>query len=885
MPKRILRTVSFKRCCGVRRAPQQPILGSPRSARASQDSKEKVSEPLLNTTCRLISSLINMSQQVLLKLGKGNWQDGFSTVIVQLANAEGQSLTQWTSYLPPAPELAAVYEQWRSLYNSLYERLDLRQTLTARRSEIEIEPEGITNVSDVALHQLGQKLKQQVDQWLEFPAFNRAERQLRTRLSPQEEIRVIIELEDNLLRRFPWHLWSFFDDYPLAEVALSATEYGKVSGQRSGDRIRMLAILGNSQGIDVQQDRQILEQLPQSEIKVLVEPSRQVLDQFLWDEQGWDILFFAGHSTSDQEGVAGKIALNQTEQIAISQLKNGLKSAIAHGLKLAIFNSCDGLGLARELADLRLPLLVVMREPVPDLVAQEFLKQFLNSFSKGSSFYSSVRQAREKLQGLENSFPAASWLPTICQNPVEIPPTWESMCPAARSGRAIAPATPPAPEARISLQPQTTPAKTPWRTGAIVSVAVTGLVMGLRWLSGLQSVELATYDQMMRSRPNEANPEQNILIVAIDQEANNRYGAIVPDTILANLLSKLQAHQPAAIGLDIYRHAPRGTGHAQLMQQFQQHENLFGICQFNSTVVDYGPPQALTETQQIDQIGYSNLIDDNTESLSTANYVDRLRSGSSNRPTDVPSLERGIIRRHLISYDPKQSTTEVASPCQAPYSLSFQLAYTFLAEKNIQPLAPNPKGDWQFGKATFTKLPSRFGGYQNLSGTSAEIMLNYRTELPGKAVSLDDVLSNKVGRELVQGQIVLIGSTSLTARDYLNTPYGEQAGVVIHAHLVSQLISTATQNRSLIWTLPYWQDIQWGDMLWVFCWAGVGAGLVWRSRSWYGKAIALILTLTVLYLICYLSLIQGAWLPVIPTAIAILGSTTTTQLLLKNRFT
>jgi CHASE2 domain-containing sensor protein len=827
-----------------------------------------------------------MSQQVLLKLGKGNWQDGFSTVIVQLANAEGQALTQWTSDLPPAPELAAVYEQWRSLYNSLYERLDLRQILTARRSEIEIEPEGITNVSDVALHQLGQKLKQQVDQWLEFPAFNRAERQLRTRLSPQEEIRVIIELEDNLLRRFPWHLWSFFDDYPLAEVALSATEYGKVSGQRSGDRIRMLAILGNSQGIDIQQDRQLLEQLPQSEIKVLVEPSRQVLDQSLWDEQGWDMLFFAGHSTSDQEGVAGKIAINQTEQIAISQLKNGLKSAIAHGLKLAIFNSCDGLGLARELADLRLPLLVVMREPVPDLVAQEFLKQFLNSFSKGSSFYSSVRQAREKLQGLENSFPAASWLPTICQNPVEIPPTWESMCPAATvpTGRTIAPETHPSQEPRISLQSPAPTVKTPWRTGAIASAAVTGLVMGLRWLSGLQTVELAAYDQMMRSRPNEANPEQNILIVAIDQEANNRHGAIVPDAILAQLLSKLQADQPAAIGLDIYRHTPRGDGHTQLMQQFQQHDNLFGICQFDSTVVDYGPPQAFTEDQRRYQIGFSNLIDDNAESLSTANYVDRFRKSSTNRPTDVPSLERGIIRRHLISYDPLQSTTEVASPCQTPYSLSFQLAYTFLDGKKIQPLEENSKGNWQFGKAEFKKLPSRFGGYQNLSGTSAEVMLNYRTELPGKLVTLDDVLSNKVEPDLVQGRIVLIGSTSLTARDYLNTPYGEQAGVVIHAHLVSQLISAATHNRSLIWTLPYWQEIQWGDTLWVFCWAGIGAGLVWRFRSWYSKAIALILTLTVLYLICYLSLIQGAWLPVIPTAIAILGSTTATQLLLKKQW-
>jgi hypothetical protein len=68
-----------------------------------------------------------------------------------------------------------------------------------------------------------------------------------------------------------------------------------------------------------------------------------------------------------------------------------------------------------------------MREPVPDAVAQEFLNQFLTAFSSGKSFYLSVREAREKLQSLEQYFPCASWLPIICQNPAEIPPTWDSL--------------------------------------------------------------------------------------------------------------------------------------------------------------------------------------------------------------------------------------------------------------------------------------------------------------------------------------------------------------------------------------------------------------------------------------------------------------------------
>jgi hypothetical protein len=104
-----------------------------------------------------------------------------------------------------------------------------------------------------------------------------------------------------------------------------------------------------------------------------------------------------------------------------------LKRAIAQGLKLAIFNSCDGLGLADYLADLQIPQTIVMREPVPDRVAHEFLKNFLVAFSDNQLFNESVRLAREQLQALEDLYPCASWLPVIYQNPAEIPLIWSNL--------------------------------------------------------------------------------------------------------------------------------------------------------------------------------------------------------------------------------------------------------------------------------------------------------------------------------------------------------------------------------------------------------------------------------------------------------------------------
>lgn len=131
----------------------------------------------------------------------------------------------------------------------------------------------------------------------------------------------------------------------------------------------------------------------------------------MWSEK-WDILFFAGHSISQTDS-RGKIYLNPTESMSVEQLKKGLTQAVNKGLQLAIFNSCDGLGLARDLAQLQIPHTIVMREPVPDVVAQQFLTYFLSSFTQGSNFYLAVREARERLEGLENQFPFATWLPAI----------------------------------------------------------------------------------------------------------------------------------------------------------------------------------------------------------------------------------------------------------------------------------------------------------------------------------------------------------------------------------------------------------------------------------------------------------------------------------------
>jgi WD40 repeat protein len=370
-----------------------------------------------------------MTKLVVVHLGSGNLYNGFPRVIAQLWATDHSSPEQFIGSLPQAPSLIELLRNWQAIYKSICTRQHLRGSTVSEDDELEIDSYGITNVSVVGFIEISQKLHESINEWLKSKEFLNIDRQLRAQLQPTEEIRVIIETNDNLLRRLPWHLWDFFQDYPLGEMALSQPEYKRAQSSPLKvyqQKIRILAILGNSQGIELETETKFLNILADTEIVYLVKPSRKEFNTYLWQNPGWDMLFFAGHSQTEAE--TGRIYINENQtnnSLTIEQLEEALKQAIVHGLRLVIFNSCDGIGLAQALEKLNIPTVIVMREPVPNLVAQEFFKHFLEGFAvERLPLYLAVKQARRKLQGLEDDFPSASWLPVICQNPAVEPPSW-----------------------------------------------------------------------------------------------------------------------------------------------------------------------------------------------------------------------------------------------------------------------------------------------------------------------------------------------------------------------------------------------------------------------------------------------------------------------------
>ncbi|AFW96125.1 NACHT nucleoside triphosphatase [Anabaena sp. 90] len=272
---------------------------------------------------------------------------------------------------------------------------------------------------------------------------------LHCQLRWSDEIQVIIQTDNLEAQRLPWHLWDWFARYaPKTEVAISATknvsnpelaiglQEFKASQMLSWvakNAVNILIVRGNSAGLDVNPDYEAIKRITGVNPEIFDAKKEELILESLQQKlrsHPWDILVFSGHSYTDEKTGVGYLQLTENLNVPLDDLRDDLKEAIAHGLKLAIFNSCDGLGLAREMATLQMPQVIVMRETLPDEVAPDFLDHFLKAYTNHKSFYKSVSIARKELQKKwQEKYPGIAWLPLINQNPAHLPISWYELQP------------------------------------------------------------------------------------------------------------------------------------------------------------------------------------------------------------------------------------------------------------------------------------------------------------------------------------------------------------------------------------------------------------------------------------------------------------------------
>ncbi len=380
-----------------------------------------------------------------------------------------------------------------------------------------------------------------------------------------------------------------------------------------------------------------------------------------------------------------------------------------------------------------------------------------------------------------------------------------------------------------------------WQNFLITAPCITTLVLLVQATGLFQLLEWATLDQFLRLRPSESL-EKRILIVTVDDSDFKHLGqSRVSDITLNLLINKLKDSKPAAIGLSFYRNLPIEPGHLELQESMQATQNLIGVEKRIGKLV---APYPILE--ELGQVGFVDFVVDGD----------------------------GKIRRALLWHEDAAGTIK--------WSFAAKLALGYLeSQAGITPEFVKEKpNQMRLGKALFSPLASNDGGYVGNNFGSYQLLLNYRGQIDHfPHVSLTQVLEQGIQPELVSGRIVLIGSIAASLNEFFYTPYdycplnntiGTPA-IVIHANIISQILSSALDKRPLIQT---WGEPREG--FWIAFWSLVGATLpchlvFFKGRNdgkiyqWLVTGVSIILNSSILMSVSYLAFLQGWWLPVIPS--------------------
>jgi CHASE2 domain-containing sensor protein/tRNA A-37 threonylcarbamoyl transferase component Bud32 len=391
--------------------------------------------------------------------------------------------------------------------------------------------------------------------------------------------------------------------------------------------------------------------------------------------------------------------------------------------------------------------------------------------------------------------------------------------------------------------------KLPWQVVTIlgVSLGVAGLVIGTKHLGWWEMGELTAYDRSMRWKPS-LPPDPRLLIVAITEEDLNLQKTWpLPDRTIAKVIQKLTDAKAKTIGLDVFRPHPIAPGQVELAKIWNENDLIIPGCHHPNLKSPgiAGPPGIPAA-----QLGFVDLLID----------------------------QDSIVRRGLlfISRDPK-------SPCTSETSFALQLAQEYLLRQHQFQGKFDPNQEFQIATAHFRPISSNDGGYQNAESGGYQILLDYRAGSgSGKAaqngvapiVTMSDLLNNRVDPKLIKDRIVLIGSTASSLKDEFLTPYSagkaEDAtmpGVIVHAQIVSQILSAVLDKRPLWWFIPDWLE-----GVWIGGWCLTGSLLAWYIRhpirllvAASGAAILLVGGFAIAFA-------NAGWIPLVSPFVGLIGS-------------
>jgi ABC-type branched-subunit amino acid transport system substrate-binding protein len=249
-------------------------------------------------------------------------------------------------------------------------------------------------------------------------------------IDPAESIRLVILTDDRDVQSLPIENTSFITNVLSKGNRSVSVVFAPQKQPRKliwHDAPKILLILGSQQDIDAQAQIQINEiekYFPAPAIfEKLHHPSKEEVLKIISDRV-FDVIMMVGHSRANDNGIDGKIDINECDRISIQEFTQPFKNSVNNGLKLVILAGCSSIGVARVLASnqIGVPNVIAFRVPVHYRVLRLFFDRLLTRWiTESQSLEVALTKTRGELSIFDGDCPGASILPILFTSPYDRP--------------------------------------------------------------------------------------------------------------------------------------------------------------------------------------------------------------------------------------------------------------------------------------------------------------------------------------------------------------------------------------------------------------------------------------------------------------------------------
>jgi adenylate cyclase len=343
----------------------------------------------------------------------------------------------------------------------------------------------------------------------------------------------------------------------------------------------------------------------------------------------------------------------------------------------------------------------------------------------------------------------------------------------------------------------------------IVGVLIFGALALRVWdpnpVARLRSMVFDTYQQI---EPREFNPELPLRIVDIDEESLKKIGQWPwPRTVLAELVRKAADNGAAAIGLDIVFPEPDRMSPVNALRFWPQSDTLAGLREEaaklpsndqvlaqaigqGAVVLGFiGTPQAGSMPQT--KAGFANSGDD--PSLFAPSFPGAAAS--------LPELQDKASGTGSLNWLPEhdQIIRRIPMVIQVGDKLypSFAADLLRLAQgaSTYVVKSSGASGEQSFGEKTGI-VTIRIGDYQVPTEADGQMWIRFSKQAKERYLPAWRVLNGDIGKNQIEGRIVIIGTSAAGLLDLRATPLEAAVpGVELHAQAIEQILQGSFLQR------------------------------------------------------------------------------------------